>query len=216
MIRVLAADDHPVFRQGLISVLQEYPEFEVVGEAINGADAVAKASELHPDVVVMDIRMPGGDGVEATAALHQRLPEVKVLIFTVSDKDDDLFAAIKAGAIGYLLKSANLAELLDAIRLVAKGEAIVSPPMAVRLLDEFKQATKGRTDKELSGLSERETEVLQLVAQGSSNKEIASQLFISETTVKAHLRSILEKLHVKNRAQAVALATTKGLLNKVT
>ena len=215
MIRVLPADDHPVFRQGLISVLQEYPEFEVVGEATNGADAVAKASELHPDVVVMDIRMPGGDGVEATAALHQRLPEVKVLIFTVSDKDDDLFSAIKAGAIGYLLKSADIAELLEAIRLVAKGEAIVSPPMAARLLDEFKQATKGRTDKELSELSERETEVLQLVAQGSSNKEIAIQLFISETTVKAHLRSILEKLHVKNRAQAVALATTKGLLNRI-
>jgi len=214
MTRVLVVDDHPVFRQGLISVLQQYPEFEVVGQATNGVEAVVKAGELQPDVVVMDIGMPGGDGVEATTVVQQRLPQVKVLIVTVSEKDDDLFAAIKAGAKGYLLKSASLLELIDSIRLVAKGEAIISPPMAVRLLGEFQQATKDRADKELSELSPREREVLQLVATGASNKAIATQFFISETTVKAHLRSILEKLHAHNRAEAVALAAAKGWLSK--
>lgn len=214
MTRVLVVDDHPVFRQGLISVLQQYPEFEVVGQATNGVEAVVKAGELQPDVVVMDIRMPAGDGVEATTVVQQRLPQVKVLIVTVSEKDDDLFAAIKAGAKGYLLKSASLLELIESIRLVAKGEAIISPSMAVRLLGEFQQTTKDRADKELSELSPREREVLQLVATGASNKEIATQFFICETTVKAHLRSILEKLHAHNRAEAVALAAAKGWLNK--
>jgi DNA-binding NarL/FixJ family response regulator len=209
MIRVLVADDHPVFRQGLASLLQRYPEFEVVGQAANGDEAVARANQVKPDVVVMDIRMPESDGVAATTALQRTLPQAKVLIVTVSDRDEDLFAAIKAGARGYLLKSVGLQELLDSIRLVAQGEAIVSPAMAGRLLDEFKLA-----DKEPGELSQREQEVLQLVAQGASNKQIADRLFISETTVKAHLRAILEKLHVKNRAEAVALAATKGWLNK--
>jgi len=213
MIRVLVVDDHPVFRQGLISVLQRYLEFEVVGQAANGIEAVMKASELEPDIIVMDIRMPGGNGVEATRAVQQKLPQAKVLIVTVSDKDDDLFAAIKAGARGYLLKSVSLQELVDSIRLVARDEAIISPAMAARLLDEFKQG-KERPDKELGELSLREQEVLQLVAQGASNKEIADRLFISETTVKAHLRTILEKLHARNRAEAVAVAAAKGLLSK--
>jgi DNA-binding NarL/FixJ family response regulator len=214
MIRVLVVDDHPVFRQGLISVLQRHLEFEVVGQAANGIEAVMKASELEPDIIVMDIRMPGGNGVEATRAVQQKLPQAKVLIVTVSDKDDDLFAAIKAGARGYLLKSVSLQELVDSIRLVARDEAIISPAMATRLLDEFKQADKARPDKELGELSLREQEVLQLVAQGASNKEIADRLFISETTVKAHLRTILEKLQARNRAEAVAVAAAKGLLSK--
>ena len=215
MIRVLVVDDHPVFRQGLISVLQRYLEFEVVGQAANGIEAVMKASELEPDIIVMDIRMPGGNGVEATRAVQQKLPQAKVLIVTVSDKDDDLFAAIKAGARGYLLKSVSLCELIDSIRLVAQGEAIISPTVAGRLLDEFKQVEKEQSDKRLDrGLSLREQEVLRLVAKGASNKEIADRLFISETTVKAHLRTILEKLHARNRAEAVALAAARGLLNK--
>ncbi len=212
MIRLLVVDDHPIFRHGLISVLQQYPEFEVVGQATNGVEAVAEASKLQPDIIIMDIRMPGGNGVEATIALQQRLSQVKVLILTVSDREDDLFTAIKAGAKGYLLKSVGLQELIDSIRLVANGEAIVSPSMAVRLLEEFKQSGQDRANKDPRGLSPREKEVLQLIAQGGSNKEIADNLFISETTVKAHLRSILEKLHVRNRAEAVALAMANGLL----
>jgi two-component system NarL family response regulator len=214
MIRVLVVDDHPTFRQGLISVLQQYPDFVTVGQASNGEQAVAIASQVQPDIVVMDVCMPGGDGIAATVALQQKLPQVKVLIVTVSDTDDDFFAAIKAGAKGYLLKSVSLQELIDSIRLVAEGEAIVSPAMAGRLLDEFKQLGKEQPDKEPGGLSLRESEVLQLVAHGDSNKEIASRLFISETTVKAHLRAILEKLHARNRAEAVAVAAARGWLNK--
>jgi DNA-binding NarL/FixJ family response regulator len=214
MIKVLVVDDHPVFRQGLISLLQQYPEFETVGQATNGEEAVVIASEVQPDVVVMDVCMPGGDGIAATTALQQALPQVKVVIVTVSDRDEDLFAAIKAGARGYLLKSVSLRELIDSIRLVAQGEAIISPTMAGKLLDEFKQTDQGQSDKELSGLSLREQEVLHLVAQGASNKEIADRLFISETTVKAHLRTILQKLHARNRAEAVALAANRGWLNK--
>ena len=215
MIKVLVVDDHPIFRQGLISLLQQYPEFEAVGQATNGEEAVAVATELQPDVVVMDVCMPGGDGIAATTALQQALPNIKVVIVTVSDKDEDLFAAIKAGARGYLLKSVSLRELIDSIRLVAQGEAIISPTVAGKLLDEFKQTDKEKLDKALNGgLSLREQEVLQLVSQGASNKEIAEQLFISETTVKAHLRTILQKLHARNRAEAVALAATKGWLNK--
>ena len=160
----------------------------------------------------MDIRMPSSTGVATTIALQQALPQAKVLILTVSDSDEDLFAAIKAGARGYLLKSTSLIELVDSIRRVAKGEAIVSPTMAGRLLDEFKDTSREKV-RELSDLSPREKDVLQLVSQGSSNKEIATQFFISETTVKAHLRSILEKLHARNRAEAVALAAAKGWLH---
>ena len=213
MIKVLVVDDHPVFRHGLISMLEKCPDFQVVGQATNGVEAVVKTRECQPDVVTMDIRMPGGGGVESTAAIREMLPQTKVLILTVSDKDEDLFAAIKAGAKGYLLKSAQLDELVDAIRLVARDEAIVSPVMASRLLEEFKQPSNRKRDSEMDRLSPREREVLQLVAKGNSNKEIALKLFISETTVKAHLRSILEKLHVRNRAEAVAKATARGLFN---
>ena len=213
MIKVLVVDDHPVFRHGLISVLEKLPDLQVVGQATNGVEAVAKTKEYQPDVVTMDIRMPGGNGVESTAAIRQILPQTKVLILTVSDKDEDLFAAIKAGAKGYLLKNAELDDLVDAIKLVARDEAIVSPAMATKLLDEFQQSSGQRPKKELGKPSPREVEVLKLVAQGGSNKEIADDLFISETTVKAHLRSILEKLHVRNRAEAVALAMANGLLS---
>jgi len=213
MIRVLVVDDHPVFRQGLVSLLQKYPEFNVVGQAANGNEAVIKAKQSLPDVVIMDICMPGGNGVAATRALQQTLPQTKVVMFTVSDKDDDLFDAIKAGAKGYLLKSVDLDELIDSIKLVANGEAIVSPAMAVRLLNEFKNG-KERADKAPGELSRRENEILQLVAEGTNTKQTADLLYISETTVKSHLRSILQKLHACNRAEAVALAATKGWLNR--
>ena len=211
MIKVLVVDDHPVFRHGLVSILEKLSDFQVVGQAGNCSEAIAKARELEPDVITMDIRMPNGGGVECTAALRQMLPQIKVLILTVSDKDEDLFAAVKAGARGYILKSAPLDELVTAIRLVADDEAIISPVMATRLIEEFQQMDSPKPDSELDRLSAREREVLQLVAQGASNKEIAKKLFISETTVKAHLQSIIEKLHVKNRAEAAAKGTAKGL-----
>ena len=213
MIRVLVADDHPVFREGLVSLLQRYPEFKVVGQAANGNEAIAKARQSQPDVIIMDICMPGGNGVAATMNLQRTLPQVKVVMFTVSDRDNDLFDAIKAGARGYLLKSVDLEELVESVKLVADGEAIISPAMASRLLDEFRQ-DKERAGKDPGELSRRETEVLQLVAEGTNTKQIADILYISETTVKTHLRSILQKLHARNRAEAVALAANKGLLNR--
>jgi len=213
MIRVLVVDDHPIFRQGLTSLLQRYPEFEVVGQAADGDEAVARANQVKPDVVIMDICMPGSDGIAATTVLQQTLPQIKVLIATISDKDEDLFAAIKAGARGYLLKSVSLQELIDSIKLVAEGEAIISPAMAGRLLDEFKQG-KEQAAKESRELSQRESEVLRLVAEGTSNRQIADHLYISETTVKTHLRAILQKLHARNRAEAAALAAAKGWLNR--
>jgi DNA-binding NarL/FixJ family response regulator len=213
MIKLLIVDDHPVFRRGLVSLLQQYPEFDVVGEAANGNEAIAKAKQSPPDVVIMDISMPRGNGVAATAALQSILPQAKVVMFTVSDRDNDLFDAIKAGARGYLLKSVDLEELIESVKLVANGEAIISPSMAGRLLDEFKQA-KERRGKGPDDLSRRENEVLQMVADGNSTRQIADVLYISENTVQAHIRSITQKLHARNRAQAIAQAATKGLLNR--
>jgi DNA-binding NarL/FixJ family response regulator len=211
--KVLVVDDHPIFRKGLISVLKDTTDFQVVGQATNGTEAITKATELQPDVIVMDVRMPDCSGVKATAALLQVVPRAKVLMLTVSDEDDDLFAAMEAGARGYLLKSAELEGLVSAIKVVAGGDVIITPVMAARLMNELRQGEKHRADEEFNELSPREKQVTQLVAQGSSNKEIAASLSISETTVKAHLRAILEKLHVKNRAQAAAKAMARGLLN---
>jgi DNA-binding NarL/FixJ family response regulator len=214
MIKVLVVDDHPVFRQGLFSLLKDCQDFQVVGEAANGTEAISKASEHKPDVVVMDVRMPECNGVQATAALQEATPDSKVLVLTVSDRDDDLFAAMKAGAKGYLLKDAELDSLITAIKVVASGDVIITPAMAARLINEVKQGNMHQGNEKMNGLSVRERQVMQLVVQGDSNKDIAAKLFISETTVKAHLRTILEKLQVKNRAQAAALVTAKGLSNK--
>ena len=210
-IKVLLADDHALFRRGVAAVLSERENLEVVGEAVDGLEAIEKARKLKPDVIVMDLMMPNCGGVEATQLLQVELPQINILVLTVSDKEADLFAAIKAGAKGYILKDAEPEELAQAIFHIAKGGVIVSSSMAEKLLTEFK-TEEGHKEEDDSGLSRRESEVLQLVAKGASNKEIAHDLFISENTVKTHLRNILDKLHLANRSQAVAYAIRTGLL----
>ena len=213
MVNILVIDSYAVYRYGLISMLKEQPEFRVIGDAINTSEAVTKLGELQPDIIIMDIFMPDGEGVEAITLLQQKFPDAKVIIVTLSDKEEDFFRAIRAGARAYLLKSITTTELIESVRLVATGHAIVSPLMAFRLPEEFREMNK-RNKGGLNTLSPREKEVLYLVAQGASNKEIAAHCYVSETTAKAHLRRILEKLGVRNRAQAAVLAITKGLLNQ--
>lgn len=185
----------------------------VVGEARDGLEGIEKARELRPDVVVMDLRMPRCGGLEACREIRAELPETNVLILTVSDSEADLFAGIKAGARGYLLKDVEPDELAQAISYIAKGGVIVSPAMAGALLDEFRAAQVLKPEVD-TGLSQREVEVLQLVARGASNKEIAKTLFISENTVKTHLRNIMDKLQIANRSQAAAYAVQVGIVGQ--
>lgn len=207
MIRVLIADDHTVLRHGLRLILNEADDLTVVGEAADGEQAVAQALALVPDVVLMDVNMPGFDGVEATRRIRAARPKVHILMLTVSDKDRDLFGALKAGARGYLLKNAESSEVLEAIRRVAAGEAILPPSLTARVLDEL--ATPISTPEKLT---RREKEVLKLVAQGLGNKEIAATLHISENTVKTHVRHILEKLNLRSRTEAATYAVRTGLI----
>ena len=215
-VKVLVVDDHTLFRRGIIAVLANQENLEVIGEALDGLEAIEKAKEITPDVILMDLNMPRCSGLEAIQALQIDMPQVNVLVLTVSDKEADLFAAIKFGARGYILKNTEPDELIHAIFHIAQGGVIVSPLMATKLLTEFKNPTAGvereSTQKADADLSPREGEVLQLVAQGASNKKIADSLFISENTVKTHLRNIMEKLHLANRSQAAAYAVQRGLV----
>ena len=213
-IRVLLADDHVLFRKGLASLIDPLEDMEVVGEAGDGREALEKARELMPDLILMDIHMLGWDGLKATRLIKEEMPHVKIVMLTVSDDDKDLFEAIKNGARGYLLKDTEPEELFELLRGVYRGEAPISHLTAARILDEFTRlAQEGdRYPSAGESLTPREKEVLQLVAQGSTNKEIASQLFITENTAKNHLRNILEKLHVQNRIQAAVYAVREGLL----
>ncbi|MBI4310448.1 MAG: response regulator transcription factor [Chloroflexi bacterium] len=219
-IRVLLADDHALFRSGVAAVLGASKTFDVVGQAADGLEAVEKALQLKPDVIVMDLHMPRCTGVEATQRLQQALPSAKVLMLTVSEREADLFSAIKAGARGYVLKNFQPEDLVQAVEVVAKGEAIIAPLMASKLLLEFRGGAEAREEaaeeaRELleagDALSAREREVLQCVARGLSNKEVADALYVSVNTVKTHLKNILEKLHLKNRSQAAAYAIRTGL-----
>jgi DNA-binding NarL/FixJ family response regulator len=216
-VKVLIVDDHSLFRQGIAAVLAGQKDLKVVGEASDGLEAVEKARKTAPDVILMDLNMPRYSGLEAIQALQAEMPQVNVLVLTVSEMEADLFAAVKFGAKGYLLKKAEPDELVHAIFHIAQGGAIVSPLMAGKLLTEFKDLKTG-VEKEAAkevdaNLSPREGEVLQLVAQGATNKEIADSLFISENTVKTHLRNIMEKLHLANRSQAAAYAIKRGLVH---
>ena len=218
MIKVLLTDDHHLFREGLSRILNEAPGIELVATAANGEDAQKLATQHHPDIILMDVSMPGIGGIEATRQLHDTHPEIKVLMLTVSEEDQDLFTAIRAGARGYILKNSSSQELLDAIRRVDAGEAVITPRMAAKLLDEFAllSATVPRPKvaptPESESLTDREQEVLKYVASGLSNKEIGDLLAISPHTVKAHLRSILDKLHLRGRVDAAAWAVRHGML----
>ncbi len=212
-IRVLLADDHQLFRAGIASLLARERDIEVVGQARNGQEAVTLAQQLQPDVALLDIQMPLCTGLEAARQLLAQQASLKIIMLTISEKDEDLFMAVKAGAQGYLLKGSTSAqELVTAVRQVAAGEAIIASSLVPQLLAEFAALSKEpEPELEKEGkearpvLSERELEVLHLVSQGLKNREIAAQLFISENTVRTHLRNILDKLHVQNRVQAAAL-----------
>ncbi|TET48237.1 MAG: response regulator transcription factor [Dehalococcoidia bacterium] len=215
-VRVLVVDDHALFRRGIVTVLANQKNISVVGEAVNGLEAIDKAEELVPDVIVMDLNMPQCSGLEATQALQAKMPQVSILVLTVSDNEADLFHAIKFGATGYILKNTEPEELVQAIHHIAQGGVILSPMMAAKLLTEFRglgtDAMVKKTAEEEDNLSPREDEVLRLVSQGATNKEIADSLFISENTVKTHLRNIMDKLHLANRSQAAAYAVKRGLV----
>ncbi len=211
-IRILLADDHTFFRRGVATFLAAETDFEVVGEAANGQQAVEMAQELMPDVILMDVSMPVMDGLEATRRIKAQMPYVKVIILTVSDEQQSLFEAVKAGALGYLLKKIDPQALITTLRGVVHGEASVSRVMAAQLLAEFaRQANERAAPAPDAGLTAREREVLDRVAKGSSNKEIAADLDIAENTVKNHLKNILEKLHLENRVQAATFALREGL-----
>ena len=218
MIRVLLADDQALIRMGFRMVLDAEADIEVVGEAADGAAAITQAKALNPDVVLMDIRMPGVNGIEATAEITRTL-DTKVLILTTFGLDEYAFGGLRAGASGFLLKDTRPAELIEAIRTVASGEAVVSPRITRRMLEMFAgqlpsgTATSGQVDPRIASLTPRETEILRLVARGMSNAEIAAELVVSATTVKTHVGSVLAKLGVRDRVQAVVVAYETGLVS---
>jgi DNA-binding NarL/FixJ family response regulator len=207
-IKILIADDHAVVRAGLANILRVESDIQVVAEASNGLEAIDLAVKFQPDIILMDIYMPACSGLEAMAVIKEKAPASKIVILTVSENEDDLFRAIKYGAEGYLLKSASITEVSEAVRRTAQGEPSLSPRMAARLMAEFR-------DKSEPGpkLSAREREVLKLLGEGLTNIEIAGRLFIGESTVRTHLQRLLEKLHLKNRAEAIAYAS-RNMVNK--
>jgi DNA-binding NarL/FixJ family response regulator len=209
--RILIADDHDSFRSGLRAVLGTADDLVVVGEAASGSEAVKEVAVLHPDVVLMDLAMPGMDGIEATRRIVHAAPHVAVLVLTMSDDDDSVFAAIQAGARGYLLKGAKRAELVRSVRAVAAGDAIFGPAVARRLMAYFSRPTPSGAEAAFPELTQREREILELVAQGRSNADITAHLVLSPKTVRNHVSNIFSKLQVRDRAEAIVRAREAGL-----
>ena len=214
-IRILLVDDQPLFREGLRTLLSVHADFEVVGEAGNGEEAIRLARSLRPSVVLMDLQMPVLDGVAATRRLHQEQPECRVIVLTTFDDDEMVFDGLRAGAVGYLLKDAPSEKLAEAIRVAARGETFLQPSVAAKVVAEFARLSKqklGPSNSLTEPLSERELEILRLIARGASNREIAGALFLAEGTVKNHVTNILEKLAVRDRTQAALKAKDSGLI----
>ncbi len=218
-IRVLIADDHQVVREGLTSVLESKGDIEVVGLAADGKEALQKARELSPDVVIMDISMPNMNGVEATRQIKKESPQIGVVVLTMYGDEEYIFDLVRAGAAGYLLKDADSAQIAKAIRAVSKGESMIHPSIAAKILNEFSQLSSGKTPKGANAaksedsLSEREVEVLRLMADGKSNKEIANDLDLSDKTIKNHIHHVFQKLKVTDRTKAVMTAMRMGLID---
>lgn len=212
-LRILLADDHVLFRKGLAGLIAARNDMQIVGEASDGLQAIALARETQPDVILLDIHMPHCSGLEAIAPIQREVPHARIVMLTVSEDDQDLFAAIKNGAYGYLLKDLEPQEFFDMLEKMRRGEAPIAGVMAAKILREFRAVEKRPAPAAESGdeLSAREMEVLKLVANGATNRQIADALSITENTVKVHLRNILEKLHLQNRIQAAAFAIRQGL-----
>ncbi|CAN5258414.1 response regulator transcription factor [soil metagenome] len=212
MIRVLIADDQALVRSGFRYIVDTQPDMEVVGEATDGLEAVTLARALAPDLIVMDIRMPQLDGIEATRRIIGASTTARVLILTTFDLDEHLYNAMSAGASGFLLKDAPPEQFVTAIRMVAAGEALVAPAITRRLIERFVQRPRSGDSSRIAGLTERERDVLRLVARGLSNQELATQLYLAEATIKTHITRIYTKLGVRDRAQAVVVAYEEGLV----
>ncbi|WP_029422904.1 response regulator [Alicyclobacillus macrosporangiidus] len=213
-IRVLVVDDHELFRQGVCTILNRAGDLEVVDQAEDGRQAVEKCRQHLPDVVLMDINMPVCDGLEATRQIKREHPYVKILILTVSDAEESLFEAVKSGASGYVLKNASPTDVIESVRRVSAGEPVIPGNLAMQIITEFAKPAVRPVQQQVEQLTEREIEVLRYLSAGATNKDIANALYISENTVRNHVRNILEKLHLSNRVQAAAYAVREGYVMK--
>ena len=214
MIKVLIADDHKMFRQGLRMLFEMEPDIKIVGEACDGIEVQELAGTTEPDVILMDINMPGSDGVEATRRIMQKHPGFRIIVLTMFREDEHVFQAIRAGASGYVLKDADSVEVVRAIRTVAAGGSILDPAMTAKVFNQFKVLSEMSEKNNREGLTDRELEILTLIAQGASNREIGDKLFLSEKTIKNYITSIFQKLQMSDRTQAAVYALQHGLITK--
>lgn len=216
MISVLIADDHKMFRQGLRMLFEMEPDIKIVGEARDGLEVQALARQLDPDIILMDINMPGADGVEATRKILDERPDTAIIILTMFREDEHVFQAIRAGAKGYVLKDADSLEVIKAIRTVAAGASVLDPEMTGKVFDQFKLLAEVNEKNNREGLTDRELEILTLIAEGASNREIGDRLYLSEKTIKNYVTSIFQKLQMNDRTQAAVYALQHGLISQST